>query len=229
MFDRRIPICKQQSALLPKVEHPSAKTYLETPLPDKNSALSDVEFLALDFETTGSDCHSEAILSMGYTRLKGNRLHMHDCIHHLIRVNTPLPRESITTHQMTDDRMATGMPMQDALHELVETMAGKVLLVHYANIERPFLQAAMKRVYGHALPFMVVCTLALEKRRLGRLKQPIQNNQLRLATLRRQYHLPRYGAHDALEDAIATAELFMAELGELQVQNPTLKLGDVLC
>nr|CAA6809984.1 MAG: DNA polymerase III epsilon subunit (EC [uncultured Thiotrichaceae bacterium] len=229
MFARWRPIHKQQGALLSRVAHPSAKKYLETPLPDKNHALNDVEFLALDFETTGLDSRSEAILSMGYTRLKGMRLHMRECTHRLIRVNIPLPRESVVIHQITDDRMNTGMPMHDALHELVEVMAGKVLLVHYANIERTFLQAAMKRVYGHALPFLMVDTLALEKRRLDRLQQPIHSNQLRLANLREQYHLPRYGAHDALEDAIATAELFMAELSELGGRNPKLKLGDVLC
>ncbi len=154
---------------------------------------------------------------------------MCDCQHRVVRLNIPLPPESVVIHQITDDRMQAGMAMHDALHELVEVMAGKVLLVHYANIERTFLQAAMKRVYGHALPFMMVDTLALEKRRLDRLQQPITSNQLRLANLREQYHLPRYGAHDALEDAIATAELFMAELGELKSRNPGLKLGDLLC
>lgn len=229
MFGRWRPMHKQQVALLTKVTHPAARKYLETPLPDKKCALNEVEFLTLDFETTGLDSRSEAILSMGYTRMKGMRLHMRDCIHRVIRLNIPLPPESVVIHQITDDRMQTGIAMHDALHELVEAMSGKVLLVHYANIERTFLQAAMKRVYGHALPFMMVDTLALEKRRLDRLQQPIAGNQLRLANLRDQYCLPRYGAHDALEDAIATAELFMAEAGELKIRNPKLCLGDVLC
>ncbi|PID34184.1 MAG: DNA polymerase III subunit epsilon [Thiotrichales bacterium] len=229
MFGRWRSIHKQQGALLSKVTHPAARKYLETPLPDKKSDLNDVEFLALDFETTGLDPRSEAILSMGYTQMKGGRLRMCDCQHRVVRLNIPLPPESVVIHQITDDRMQAGMAMHDALHELVEVMAGRVLLVHYANIERTFLQAAMKRVYGRALPFMMVDTLALEKRRLDRLQQPITSNQLRLANLREQYHLPRYGAHDALEDAIATAELFMAELGELRSRNPKLKLGDLLC
>ncbi|MEZ5476467.1 MAG: exonuclease domain-containing protein [Thiolinea sp.] len=229
MFSKWLPIARQQRTLLNRVEHAAARHYLETPLPDKASRLDEVEFLTLDFETTGLDARKEAILSMGYSRVAQNRLLMRHCVHRIIRLNIPLPAESVVIHQITDDRMQSGIPMHDALHELVENMAGRVLLVHYANIERSFLQAAMKRVYGRVLPFLMVDTLALEMRRLNRLQQPIRGNQLRLANLREQYSLPRYGAHDALEDALATAELFLAEWQNLLQGNPRLRLGDVLC
>jgi DNA polymerase-3 subunit epsilon len=101
--------------------------------------------------------------------------------------------------------------------------------VHYAKIERDFLEAATKRVYGKSLPFLMVDTMQIERRKLERTHQPIQSNQLRLANLREQYDLPRYGAHNALEDAVATAELFMAQLAQRQRDNADVCLGDVLC
>ncbi len=36
---------------------------------------------------------------------------------------------------------------------------------------------------------------------------------LRLDASRRRYRLPRYSAHHALTDALATAELFLAQVG----------------
>lgn len=228
LFSKWRSIEKQQRSLLKKIHHETARRYLETPLPDKKTPVEAVNFLALDFETTGLNPKKEAILSMGYTRMSAMRVSIRHSRHQVISLNTPLPSESVKIHQITHDRMLAGIPMHEALHELVEEMCGRVLLVHYAPIERQFLQAAMKRVYGHALPFLMVDTLALEKRQLDRRHQPIASNQLRLANLREQYGLPRYGAHDALEDAIATTELFMAECSHLQASHPNLNLGHVL-
>jgi DNA polymerase III subunit epsilon len=37
-------------------------------------------------------------------------------------------------------------------------MAGKVLLVHFAHIEKKFLQHACKKLYGFAPDYMVIST-----------------------------------------------------------------------
>ena len=40
--------------------------------------------------------------------------------------------------------------------------------------------------------------------------------QSRLDDCRERYGLPRYGAHNALTDAIATAELWLAQMSHMQ-------------
>jgi DNA polymerase-3 subunit epsilon len=229
MFARWRSIQKQQHSLLPHVDNPAARAYLSVPLPDKNTPISEVDFLSLDFETTGLEAKSEAILSMGYMPYKNGRISLAPSTSEVIRLNRPLNAKSVVIHHITDDRMKTGVALHDALDRLLEAMAGKVLLVHYSKIERDFLAAATKRVYGKSLPFMMVDTMMLEKRKLDRNQQPIHSNQLRLANLRKQYHLPPYGAHNALEDAIATAELFMAQLAQYQQGKSNVRLGELLC
>lgn len=224
-------VARRQQKLLAKVTNPVARHYLETPLPDKQTYLDELDFIVLDFETTGLDAKCEAILSMGYTSLNTQRIALCDMKHRIICLNIDLPAESVIVHKITDDRMMEGIHLHDALDELVASMAGKVLLVHYAPIERTFLQAAMQRVYGYALPLVMVDTMVLAQRRLERLQHHIRPNQLRLANLRHEQGLPRYGAHNALEDALATAELFLAQLAVLRgdgVLQHRLKLKDVL-
>lgn len=228
MFSRWRSVEAQQKSLLKKIKHPVARRYLDTPLPEKATALEKIQFLALDFETTGLNARSEAILSMGYTHLSGGRIVLRDSAHHVIKLTIKLPQTGVTIHQITDDGMQQGMPLATALDMLLAQMCGRVLLVHYAGIERNFLQAAMKQVYGYALPFLLVDTMQLEQRMLARAQRPAAENQLRLANLRTQYRLPRYGAHNALEDALATAELFLAQCSQLQAQNSTLTLRDIL-
>ena len=91
-------------------------------------------------------------------------------------------------------------------------MAGKVVLVHYAKVERNFLREACLQIYGMVPPVLMIDTLAITKRRLDRHSIPYDPSRLRLMHLRNNFGLPNYNAHNALKDAIATAELLLAEL-----------------
>jgi len=223
-----LPVERQKRHLLSKVTHPVARRYLEAQFPDKRQDPWLLDYVVLDFETTGLDARKDAILSMGYTDISGGRVRLSGCVHRVIKLNVALPPETVVIHQITDDRMSAGIHLHDALDELVGRITGKVVVVHFAQIEHTFLQAAMERVYGYKLPLLMVDTLAMELRQLQRRDQFIRQNQLRLANLRTQYNLPRYPAHDALQDAIATAELFLAEISYLQQDQSHLRLSDLL-
>lgn len=93
---------------------------------------------------------------------------------------------------------------------LLVHMAGKVVIAHHQQIEYQFIQQLSNQLFGHPLPVMIANTLQIEKHRLMCLNLTISINQLRLFNLRTSYHLPHYHTHNALEDAVATAELFLA-------------------
>jgi len=47
---------------------------------------------------------------------------------------------------------------------------------------------------------------------------------LRLSTARAHVGLPRYAAHEALTDALACAELYLAQRAELEAERPETAL-----
>ncbi len=218
---------KKRQKLLEKVENEILKDYLSTPLPDLKLTASEVEFLALDFETTGLDAGKEAILSIGCTLIKNGRVKLYENRHHFIQVNREIPPESVVIHKITDDRMQSGEHLHDVLPILLEAMKGRVLLVHYDKIERNFFNAACKKIYGDTPPLLIVDTLAIAKKRMDKLPQGFTPKSLRLFNLRADYGLPRYNAHSALEDAIATAELFLAQMANGDGLERT-RLKDIL-
>ena len=87
-----------------------------------------------------------------------------------------------------------------------------MLLAHHARVEMGFLSAACRRLYGCPFLAPVVDTLGLERRWLVQRGHVVHTGGLRLGTLRNYYHLPRYPAHNALSDALAAAELFLAQV-----------------
>lgn len=189
--------------------------YLSTPLTSKKTQCDDLVIVALDLETTGLDPKKDKILSYGLVEIQHMTIKLETARHQLIAIDEEIPEESAVIHQITDDQAATGSSIEAALPELLGRLAGKVMLVHYASIEQNFMSAACKRLYG--APFMIptIDTLVLAQRLFEHRNHTVQTGDLRLFNLRPRYNLPNYKAHNALSDALATAELFLAMAAEM--------------
>ena len=203
----------RRRALLSKAPEGALKRYLGTPWPAPHLDYRAVDYLALDFETTGLKPKRDAVVSFGYLPLGGSRIRLSGANYSLVQTSQPV-EQSATIHGLFDDAVAAGLESKVALDTVLTALTGRVLLVHYAPIELSFLNALCRYHYG--LPFVarVVDTLALARRRQARRAEPLDAEALRLYTLRERYDLPRYKSHNALADALATAELFLALAAE---------------
>lgn len=195
--------------------------YLSQPLIDKKNLVKDVEFLVLDFETTGLDANKEKIISVGYTVIKNLHVIPSLSTHILVNPKQVLTEENVGIHQLTDDELKLGIPLTEAMDKLLLAMAGRVLIAHFDKIEKSFIYQACWSLYQiNALPMTMLDTLKIEQKKLQKLQQHLKPESLRLFSLRDKYNLPRYKAHNAMQDAISTAELFLAQLdymGEKQL------------
>jgi DNA polymerase III subunit epsilon len=186
------------------------------PPPADGTPLSGVALLALDVETTGLDPASDHLLSLGWVPVVGGRVVLAGARD--LRVRPPEGVDvgaSATVHRLTDDVVSDAAPLADALPPLLEALHGRVLLAHHASIEVEFVAAAARTSYGARPPLTAVDTLTLQHR-LQADEHGEVTGSLRLDAARRTYGLPRYAAHDALTDAVAAAELFLAQVAELE-------------
>ena len=188
------------------------RDYYEVDFPDKDSDWRQVDYLAVDYETTGLDHKKDQILSFGFTTVRGSSIYLNDAVHMLTKPTVDIPEASAVVHGILDDEAASAKPLEEALPILLSALAGKVMLAHHAGIEYHFLSNACKRLYGYPFIGPVVDTLALEVRSFRNRDKAIQAGDLRLAAARARYGLPRYPAHNALTDAIAAGELFLAQV-----------------
>ena len=200
------------------------RRYYEVPFPHSKQDWRRVDYLAIDFETTGLDHKSEELLSVGYAAIRNQSLRLGESHHFLIRPKRSIPEESAVVHGILDDRAARAEPLEEVLPRILRALAGKVLLAHHAPIEYQFLNSVCKRIYGCPFVGPVVDTLELEAREYLARNRAIKPGELRLAAARERYGLPRYPAHNALTDAIAAGELFLAQAAyRAGKQQPTLK------
>lgn len=201
--------------------------YLHQPFPNKKDLLANINIVSLDLETTGLDPDKDRIVSIGLVQIEQLGIKLESCWHQIISTNKSLSSESVVIHQITDDQSETGMSIDKAIPELLERLKGKVMLAHNARVEQGFINKICQTLYGCEFVIPIIDTQRLARRSLERSNQPYKNNDLRLFNLRKNFNMPSYKAHNALMDAIATAELFLAMADKIS-PNKNGRLADFL-
>jgi DNA polymerase III subunit epsilon len=189
-------------------------------LPSRSPRYTDVVFWSLDLETEGLDPRRDAILSVGMVPVRKGVVRLREAFSSLVR-----PREehapsagALGAHHLRPIDTRHAPELADVLPEIEKRLRGNVLLVHHAPIDVNFLRAAFRSTGRDWSPPPVVDTVRLlyrwadARRFLG---NPPGDPELNLFAAREQLGLPAYPPHDALVDATATAELFLALRGRL--------------
>lgn len=211
---RRSPDRRRARQLAHTSEGP-LRDYLARPFPDPSEQHTTLRLLAVDLETTGLEPARDQILSIGFVPVDGRRIVLAGARQLVVRSATEVG-QSAAIHGLTDDAVAAGVPLADALAAVLAALGGRVLLAHHATIEREFLSAACERVLGGPLPCVSVDTMTLEQRLLSRgWGDEPPPGSLRLSAARERHGLPRYRSHEALTDALACAELYLAQAADL--------------
>ena len=200
------------------------RTLWASPLPAKSSYLKDVCFLVCDAEMSGLDPRQAELLSLGWVRIEGLEICLGSAAHQLIR-NARSVGQSATIHQLRDCELDTADDLQAALNAFLQAAAGCVLVFHNAALDRAFLDRASKAVFGGPLLLPSIDTLLLEQQLLQRHERAIAQGDLRLGACRERYSLQAHTAHNALADALATAELLLAHIAK---RGSGLRLRDLL-
>jgi DNA polymerase-3 subunit epsilon len=177
----------------------------------------DVTYWALDLETGGLDPGRDAILAVGMVPLRAGTIRLGEAYETLVRPADTggIRPESVRTHQLVPRDVSDAPPIGEALREIDERLrGGAALLVHQAAIDVRFLRAAygaegLRWPRPTVVDTVELLVKAVRKRRFLDPTSQQRDPVLNLAEARRRFGLPEYGAHDALTDAIATAELFL--------------------
>ncbi|WP_121252139.1 3'-5' exonuclease [Nocardioides ferulae] len=190
---------------------------------------AELPLLAVDLETTGLSPHRDRVLAIGWVPVNGGRIELAGARRVLVGHDDPGP--AVAIHGLTHDDLVQGLPLHQALRLLDDALAGRALLAHHAPMEVGFLRAAYRRL-GEPLPAVlrsgpVVCTLRLERRLLHRAHSELPAGALRLWRARARHGLPPVRSHDALGDALAAAELYLAQLAELEADGRAVTLRDL--
>ncbi|MCW8090227.1 3'-5' exonuclease [Alteromonas sp. ASW11-130] len=211
---------------------PLLQSFYDTLPASLNSHISTVPLVALDLETTGLNRNRDSIVSIGLVEFSTQRIRLNSTQYWIVRPPSQLHETSVLVHSLTHSQVATAPNIETILKQLVPLLAGKVVVAHHASIERQFLLKAAQRAFNSDWYFPMIDTMKLE-RKLNEEKQSWWQKwfthkypTLQLRDTRIRYGLPGYRQHHALNDAIACAELFQAQIANLGEDTILVELLD---
>lgn len=196
----------------------------------EDTPLNEIDFVALDFETTGLDAAKNSIISIGLVHFNLQRIFCKKTKSWFIDPQDNLKEDSIVIHGITHSDLNKAPDLLHILEQLLDELAGKVIVVHYRSIERDFLDSNLRALINEGIIFPMVDTMQIEANIRQTQSQGIWNwlkgkrtQSIRLASSRKRYNLPAYSPHEALTDAIATAELLQAQVKYHFTENTKIR------
>jgi len=188
--------------------------------------VSEVDLLAIDIEMTGLDPQQAQMVSIGVIPIINAQIQPKLAQYRLIKIQGSVG-QSATIHGVLDNDLKQALPIQEALSWLLQQCENKVLVAHHAPLDLKFLQHALKAANFPEHRLFAIDTLSIEKHRQYQQHQVLATGSLRLNACRSRYNLPIYHAHHALTDALACAELLLAQLSKMDNDN-SITLGQLL-
>ena len=172
-------------------------------LDDPATPLSEVTFVVIDLETTGTVPGESRIIEVAAAKYRGG-----ECLatfQTLVNPGCGLPPFIVALTGITEALVVPAPAIDEVLPSLLEFVAGAVLVGHNLRFDTSFLDADLVARGRPRLSNPRVDTLTLA-RRLVRDEVP----DCRLATLAARFQTVTRPTHRALDDVLATAEVLHA-------------------
>jgi DNA polymerase-3 subunit epsilon len=180
-------------------------------LPDPD--LAEVPFVAIDLETTGARPGTAKITEIGAVRFEG--LREVSRFSTLVNPMRPIPPMITQITGITQEMVADAPRIEEVIPELLEFLAGAVVVAHNACFDVAFLNYELRRLKGRQLGEGAFDTLPL-----ARALAPGLPNY-RLGTVAEALGAPVAACHRALADAQAAGHVFITLVGRMQEQGIT--------
>jgi DNA polymerase III epsilon subunit family exonuclease len=180
--------------------------------------LKDLDFVVVDVEATGAKTPPNRLIELGAYRIRGGRIV--DKFLSLVNPEIPIPRFVATLTGISNEMVKTAPVFALVAPQWLDFVSDSVLVAHNAPFDTSFLNHEISRVYpGHRMINPHLCTVRLARRTF-----PDLSNH-RLDTIASHFSIPIVSRHRAGSDALATAEIFILLLTELEETHGIKDLG----
>lgn len=189
--------------------------------------LRDYDFVVFDTELTGFNRKRDEIVAIGAVRIQGLRIICGQTFYALVRPEKRFHTSSTLVHRLTPQELKGAVGLAEVLPRFVDFCGNAVLIGHYVQLDLDFIARATRRLMGGKLagPHLDTILLAMAYHELThKVGQDYAHRQgaYSLSVLSDKFGLPTFGAHNALQDSMQTAYLFLylaKKLGDLGLRT----------
>lgn len=192
----------------------------------KHQMLRDVPLLGIDLELTSLDPQKSKVTSIGWATGKSSSIELDSCFYSVIRAAGDL-EQSPVIHGLMPEEIAQGSHIKEVLAPLIDFASTHVWVLHNANLDMSVLHKVCEVNEIYIPNVITLDTLKLAVYQLQKQHDVLPPNSATLTVCRQRLGLPLAPAHNALDDAVATLQLWFAQYCEMD-PNGQLSLQDVV-
>lgn len=196
----------------------------EKRLKDKNYAYLFEEYegdelVCYDCETTGLNPKVDDIVTIAAVKIKNNKILTSESFERMVRPKKKLSGDSIKIHRIRECDLAETKDIDEVVMEFLDFVGNRPLVGYYLEFDVAMVNKYLKPKLGITLPHKQneVSAIYYDKKLPA---IPQGNIDLRFDTILKDLKLPSLSAHNALNDAIMTAMMYIKlTKGEIDVRN----------
>lgn len=166
------------------------------------------EYVCFDCETTGLNPKTDEIISIGAIIIKNNQILHSKKFERFAKTQKPLTPESIKVHHIRECDIENALDIDIVIDEFLEFIGNRPLVGYYLEFDCAMINKYTKPKYGFTLPNKQIEVSALYFDEMIK-HNPGANIDLRFDTIMKRLNLPMLGKHDAINDVIMTAMIFL--------------------
>jgi len=176
------------------------------------------EVVVIDTETTGLDTKKDEIISIGAVIVKNNKILLSKKFHIYVKTTKKISNDSIKIHKITLTTLKNAVETKEAIYEFLNFIQNRPIVGYYLEFDIAMINKLTKKYLGIKLPNrqIEVSSLYYDKK-IGIIPQ--KNVDLRFDSIMKDLNLPIFKKHNALNDAIMTALIYI----KLNFKNLKLK------
>lgn len=164
-----------------------------------NPDLLNKTFVVFDLETTGTDITKDRAVEIGAVKIEGGRIT--ESFQTLIDPEMPIPKGASDVNGIVDEMVKNQPKFKDIVGDFYKFTRKSTLVAHNAPFDMGILtRQAVKERYDFDNPHADTLIMARQSLNLGRFN---------LAYVSKALNVPLEGAHRSLNDAVATARVFI--------------------
>ncbi|EPH6197380.1 3'-5' exonuclease [Vibrio parahaemolyticus] len=166
------------------------------------------EFVSLDCETTSLDPSRAELVTIAATKIIDNRIITSQPFEVRLRAPQSLDSGSVKIHKIRHQDLADGISEKEALLKLLTFIGNRPLVGYHIRYDKKILDLACQRQLGFPLPNPLIEVSQIYHDKLER-HLPNAYFDLSLDAICKHLELPIQDKHDALQDAISAALVFV--------------------
>ena len=173
---------------------------------DGTQSVHDSRIVVLDVETSGLDLRKDTLIAIGAVAIEQGRIMLDDAFEVVLRQEQISSKSNILVHGIAGGKQRSGLDPAEGLMRFLEYIDSSALLAFHVAFDQTMLEKSLKKWLQADLKKRHWIDLAYLAPALLR-EQALTHRTLDDWT--RLFNIHNHRRHNAVADALATAELFL--------------------